>query len=64
MPKGKKKKQIKKFDYKIAEEEGGGGTHQTFDEFYKFNVNIKLPNPMNCRNLHSVILYLISFETF
>ena len=43
MPKGKRKKQIKKFDYKIAEEEGGEGTSWTFDEFYELELNMILP---------------------
>jgi hypothetical protein len=44
MPKGKRKK-IKKLQYnKIAEEEGGGGTCKTFDEFYKFDRKVNRPN--------------------
>ena len=44
MPKGQRRKKIKKLQYEIAEEEGGGGTCKTFDGFYKFDRNVNRPN--------------------
>ena len=55
MPKGKEKKQIKKFDCKIAEEEGGGDIYQTFDEFYKFKVNTSTQITMHYKNQNYII---------
>ena len=60
MPKGKEKKQIKKFDCKIAEEEGGGDIYLTFDEFYKFKVNTSTQMIMNYKN-KSCIMFMIDF---